>query len=83
MKQYIVTIITENDTTEMTFDTPDGAYGYMRRTIEAYESTYPQTENGFTVIGEYSYEDHNNGICTMKITLTRKEVTTYASPCDC
>lgn len=80
MKQYIVTITTGNNSTEMTFDTSDGAYGYIRRTIEAYESTHPQTENGFTVIGEASYEDHNN---TMKITLTHKEVTTYASPCDC
>lgn len=83
MKQYVVTVEDENNSTEMTFDTSDGAYGYIRRTIEAYESTRPQTENGFTVIGEDSYEDHNNGICTMKITLTRKEVTTYASPCDC
>ena len=79
MKQYIVTITNENNTTEMTFDTSDGAYSYMRRTIEAYESTHPQTENRLTVIDEY----YNNGICTMKITLTRKEVTTYASTCDC
>lgn len=40
MKQYIVTITNENNTTEMTFDTPDGAYGCIRRTIEAYESTH-------------------------------------------
>ena len=63
----------------MTFDTSNDAYGYIKRTIEAYESTHPHTENGFTVIDE----DYNNGICTMKITLTRKEVTTYASTCDC
>ena len=83
MKQYVVTITNENNSTEMTFDTSDGAYGYMRRTIEAYESTYPKTENRLTVIDEDLYEDYNNGICTMKITLTRKEVTTYASSCDC
>lgn len=41
MKQYVVTVEDENNSTEMTFDTSDGAYGYIRRTIEAYESTRP------------------------------------------